>query len=250
MNTRTTISRRFGLVLRCLACVATLGTALLAGNAQAFTTPEQLIDATRGFLEMTVEAHLQNTGIQARHEVQLNALDPRLRLADCADPLSVRLESPAQPIGRVTVRVSCTGATPWTIFVPAQVRLYRPVVIATRALPRMAVLGEQDIMLAEREVGLLTQGYLTGLEQALGNKLTRSLQPDQVIAPAHVQLAEAIGKGDHVIIQASRGGMSVRVPGEALSAGARGQQIRVRNLGSGRVIKAWVIDRGQVAVDL
>jgi len=212
------------------------------------TSPEQLIGATQGFLEQAVEDYLQRSEIQARHEIQINRLDPRLRLPLCDQPLSVSLESPSQPIGRVTTRVRCEGASPWTVFVPAQVRLYRNVVIVNRPLKRESVLTEGDLSLIERDVGLLNQGYLTALEQALGKKLTRTLLPDQILAPVHLQQAEAIRKGDQVVIRARSGTINVRMPGEALSDGAPGEQIRVRNQGSQRVIKARVIGPGQVEV--
>jgi flagella basal body P-ring formation protein FlgA len=105
-----------------------------------------------------------------------------------------------------------------------------------------------DVSLVERDVGLLNQGYLTGLKQALGKKLTRPLQPDQVLAPANVEQAEVIRKGDQVVISARSGNMSVRMPGEALSDGAIGKQISVRNQRSKRVVKARVIGPGQVEV--
>jgi flagella basal body P-ring formation protein FlgA len=105
-----------------------------------------------------------------------------------------------------------------------------------------------DVSLAERDIGLLNQGYLTSLQQALGKKLTRALLPDQVLAPVHVQQAEVIRKGDQVVISARSGGISVRMPGEALSDGALGKQISVRNQRSKRVVKARITGPGQVEV--
>lgn len=214
----------------------------------AATLPEQLIGTTHSFLELTVADYLQRSEIQGRHEIEINRLDPRLRLPLCDKELTVTLESPAQPIGRVTMRVRCDGSSPWTVFVPGQVRLYRDVVTAIRPLKREAVLSDMDVSLVERDVGLLNQGYLTSLKQAIGKKLTRPLQPDQVVAPGHVEQAEVIRKGDQVVISAHSGGMSVRMPGEALSDGAIGKQISVRNQRSKRIVKARVIGPGQVEV--
>jgi flagella basal body P-ring formation protein FlgA len=97
-------------------------------------------------------------------------------------------------------------------------------------------------------VGLLNQGYLSDINQAIGKKLTRPLQPDQVLAPVHVQLAEAIRKGDQVVITARSGTINVRMPGEALSDGVIGKQISVRNQRSNRVVRARVVGPGQVEV--
>jgi flagella basal body P-ring formation protein FlgA len=173
-----------------------------------------------------------------------------LQLAFCDQDLTTALESPAQPVGRVTVRVSCEGTTPWTVFVPAQVKLFRKVVVAIRPLKRTDVLSEDDVALVERDVGLLTQGYLTDMNQALGTRLTRSVMPDQVLAPVLVEMTEAIRKSDQVVISAKKGGINVRMPGEALSKGVIGEQIRVRNLSSNRVIRARVVGPGQVEVPM
>lgn len=217
-------------------------------DAASMTRPEQLIDATREFLEQEVANYLQRSQIQARHEVEINKLDPRLRLASCDQPLQAKLESPKQPVGRATVRVSCTGTAPWSVFVPAQVHLYREVIVARRPLARDTIVEEADVALAERDVSLLNQGYFTAFEQVLGNKVSRSAQPDQVLPPTHVSAAEIIRKGDQVVISAKNSTINVRMPGEALSDGALGTQIRVKNQRSGRTVKARVLGPGQVEV--
>lgn len=218
--------------------------------AAALTLPEQLIGASQGFLEVTVQDYLERSEIDARQEIQIKSLDPRLQLPLCDEELTTSLESPAQPVGRVTVRVSCEGSTPWTVFVPAQVKLYRKVVIAIRPLKRDTTLGEMDVALVERDVGLLTQGYMTDMAQVLGTRLTRGVMTDQVLAPVTIEQAKAIRKKDQVVISARKGGINVRMPGEALSDGVIGEQIRIRNLSSQRVIRARVVGPGQVDVPM
>ncbi|MEN0107156.1 MAG: flagellar basal body P-ring formation chaperone FlgA [Pseudomonas sp.] len=218
--------------------------------AAELTLPEQLIGASQGFLEVTVQDYLERSEIDARQEIQIKPLDPRLQLPLCDEDLTTSLQSPAQPVGRVSVRVSCEGATPWTVFVPAQVKLYRKVVIAIRPLKRATVLGQMDVALVERDVGLLTQGYMTDLGQVLGTKLTRGVMTDQVLAPVTIEQAQAIRKSDQVVISAKKGGINVHMPGEALAGGVVGEQIRVRNLSSQRVIRARVVGPGLVEVPM
>ncbi len=252
MKTKMTFFRR--LLATCqlsIALPALLAAAYQQDLAAAEATlPEQLIGTSQEFLEQAVSAYLQSSEIQARHEIEIHQLDPRLRLPACDKALNATLESPAQPVGRVTVKVRCEGASPWTIFVPAQVHIYRTVLIASRPLKRATVLSEADLKLVERDVGLLNQGYLTSIEQAIDKKLTRQLLTDQVLAPVHLQQAEVVRKGDHVVITARSGGISVRMTGEALTDGALGQQIRVRNQGSGKSIRVRVTGPGQVEASM
>lgn len=245
----TTVFRRLRGLGLALATTAALQIPAVAGAA-AQTLPEHLIGATEAFLEEQVANYLQRASIGGRYEIQVNRLDSRLRMPACDQPLVASLESPAQPVGRVTVRVGCQGSSTWSLFVPAQVRLFRQVVVAQRPLARGAILEAQDIDWRERDVGTLTQGYLTEPEQALGSKLTRPVSIDQVLTPNHLERAPVVRKGDHVVISAGGTALSVRMPGEALTEGAVGQQIRVRNLSSQRVIRARITGPGQVVVDL
>lgn len=252
MKQRTSSFRQ--LLAKCLAplpvllALPTLGYSATA--AATFTSTEQLIGATEAFLEQATTEYLQRSEIQGRHEIRVNRLDPRLRLPLCDQPLTTTLESPAQPLGRVTTRVRCDGSAPWTVFVPAEVRLYRPVVVLTRPLKRMSVVKAADLSLVERDIGQLGQNFLTDPTQAIGKKLTRQLGSDQILLSTHLQVAEVIRRGDQVVISARGASVSVRMPGEALTDGAPGEQINVRNLRSQRVVRARVVGPGQVEVPM
>lgn len=216
--------------------------------ADAVTLPDMLIGVTQGFLEFTVEDYLATSQTEGRYEIEVSQLDPRLRMPMCDKELTATLESPATPIGRVTVKVRCDSTSPWTVFVPAQVRLFRDVVTTTRPLKRAGVIEPGDVMLRERDISQINQGYFTSMEQAIGQKLTRPTVANQVLTLVHLEQAEVISKGDQVVITARSGTLSVRMPGEALSNGGLREQIRVKNLNSHRVIKAQVMAPGQVEV--
>jgi len=248
MPTKTTLFRRLTRPLPGLLAVLCLSLLATRVLADGFTLPEQLIGSTQGFLEFAVEDYLASSQTEGRYEIEVKPLDPRLRMPLCDRQLDASLESPAQPLGRVTVRLRCDGAAPWTVFVPAQVRLFRDVVVTTRPLKRESVIGEGDVVLRERDVGTLGQGFLAQLDQAVGMKLLRPTVLDQVLTPQHLEQAEVIRQGDHVVITARSGSLSVRMPGEALAKGGLSEQIRVRNLNSRRVVKARVTGPGQVEV--
>lgn len=216
--------------------------------ADSVTLPDLLIGVTQGFLEFTVEDYLATSQTEGRYEIQVNQLDPRMRMPACDKELTATLESPAQPLGRVTVKVRCDGGSPWTVFVPAQVKLFREVVTSVRPLKRTAIIEPEDVALRERDISQSGQSYLTSLDQAIGQKLVRPMVADQVISLAHLEQAEVVRKGDQVVISARSGSLNVRMPGEALSNGGLSEQIRVKNLNSQRVIKARVIAPGQVEV--
>ncbi|KJZ45024.1 MULTISPECIES: flagellar basal body P-ring formation chaperone FlgA [Pseudomonas] len=251
MNTEPTFFRRLTSNARKLLCAVSAVCLFNAGCpalADAVTLPDMLIGVTQGFLEFTVEDYLATSQTEGRYEIEVKQLDPRLRMPMCDKELTATLESPARPLGRVTVKVACEGTSPWTVFVPAQVRLFRDIVTTTRALRRAGIVEPQDVTLRERDISLINQGYLTSVDQAIGQKLTRPMVADQVMTLVHMEQAEVISKGDQVVITARSGTLSVRMPGEALSNGGLREQIRVKNLNSQRVIKAQVTAPGQVEV--
>ncbi|NWE37611.1 flagellar basal body P-ring formation chaperone FlgA, partial [Pseudomonas gingeri] len=112
------------------------------------------------------------------------------------------------------------------------------------------IIGYDDVAMRERDISMISQSYLTSIDQAIGQKLTRPMVADQVITLVHLEQAEVVRKGDQVVISASSGGLNVKMPGEALSNGGMSEQIRVKNLNSNRVIKARVTAPGQVEVAL
>ncbi|ROZ82406.1 flagella basal body P-ring formation protein FlgA [Pseudomonas neustonica] len=222
-------------------------------SSPLFATPliDQLIDATNQFLEQEVQEHIARTGQPGRYEIKLNRLDARLRLPLCPEEqLSAELESPNIPVGRVTVRLTCNSDSPWRLFVPGQVSLYQQVLVSAHPLSRDTVLSASDLTLQERDTSLLRDKYLVEPEQAIGMRLTRPVAPDTIVTFAIIAQNEVIRRGDKVVISASNGSVSVKMPGEAMEDGAVGAQIRVRNTRSNREIKARVSAAGQVRVDM
>ena len=226
----------------------------LAGCGHLHANPliDQLIGTTTAYLEDKVAAHLAGNAGDARYEIKVNRLDPRLRLPLCpADRISAELESPNVPVGRVTVRVSCDSSeVQWRLFVPASVDLFQQVVISTRPLGRHAVISPADITLRERNVGQLSAGYLLRPEQAVGLRARRPIAADTVINPNQLEQDETVKRGDRVVITAANSRVAVRMPGEALESGSIGSQIRVRNTRSDRIVRARIIGPGQVEVGM
>ena len=210
---------------------------------------DQLIGATTAFLEREIEVHLQQSSREARYAIEVNRLDPRLRLAICPeDSLKASLESPAVPVGRVTVRLSCEGDIRWRLFVPAQVSLFEQVLVAVRPLGRQDVIGASDVALLERDTGLLNGAYLTDPRQAVGMRVRRPVAADTVVSAAQLEQDEIVKRGDKVVISAANTSISVKMPGEALEGGTIGAQIRVKNTRSGRTVSARITAPGQVSV--
>ncbi|MCJ8167778.1 flagellar basal body P-ring formation chaperone FlgA [Atopomonas sediminilitoris] len=209
---------------------------------------EQIIGQAHAFLEEHVATYIEAQADNPRADIQPIRVDPRLRLADCDKPLTIQQESQGSPIGRVTLSVRCSGSSPWRIFIPAEVHLYRAVVIMARPMARKSKVQPEDLVLRETEVSAVRQNYLTDLNQAAGQTLRRPVGINEILTTSHLEPSKLIRRGDRVVILATNGDFIVKMQGEALSDGAKGQQIRVRNVASGRIIRARVTGPNQVKV--
>lgn len=182
-----------------------------------------------------------------RYEVRLSNLDPRLRLAACESPLFVEVQGAGELRGRVNLKVSCLDKN-WFIYLSADIALYLKVVVAKTDLQRKTSLVSSMLDLAEVDVSRVRGDYFTQFAEVQGLLLRNRLRAGDVISSANLLASDAVNRGEQVSIVATNGTLSVRMGGEALDSGKIGDQVRVRNQQSGRVVRALVVGRGKVEV--
>ncbi len=152
------------------------------------------------------------------------------------------------PLGRKVVNVSCASDSPWALYVPIHVSYKHQVLVFSNSLANTQVVSAFDIQLAERDLGMLKQGFYVTSEDVVGKEVRRQINPGTVVTANLLQPAEVIQRGDTVSIQANQGSLKVSMSGEALIDGRVGQQISVRNHSSKRIIKAVVVEPGLVEI--
>jgi len=122
--------------------------------------------------------------------------------------------------------------------------------VTRRALPRGAPLGPDDVQLVERDVARLHQGYLDDPSDIEGMQLKRPVTAGTVLTGSLIQAPRLVKRGQRVTLEARTGAVAVRMAGEAVSDGSRGQRIRVRALDSRRIVEGVVVSPGVVKVTL
>ncbi len=205
---------------------------------------DSIRDAARMFLE------LQTADLRRQPEVVIGHLDSRLRLPACAEPLEAFFPTSGTQnlVGSTLLGVRCSTPKPWSIYVQATLTVTEEVVIATRPLARNAVIGPGDVQLADRDISRLNGGYLTDIAQVIGQTTSRPVSAGTALTTNLVEASRVVRRGDRVAIVAGGGGVNVRMEGEALADGARGDSIPVKNLSSGRRVEAEVVGPGEVRV--
>ncbi|MCG5535725.1 flagellar basal body P-ring formation chaperone FlgA [Ectothiorhodospira mobilis] len=235
----------FFLALILVLLLPTAGSA--AENAAGIQDHETIQAAARAYLQGVARDH-HGEGVEV--QVVAGRLDPRLRLRACGEPLQASLPPGARLMGNTTVGVRCGGPAPWRLFVPMEVRVSGEVLVTRRPLPRDTVLSGEDIRLERRALDDLHGGYLVDPQRVQGMVLRRSLQAGTVLTPQLVEPRQLVHRGQKVTLMAQNAAISVRVRGEALGDGAYGEQVRVRNLSSGRVVEGRVLSSGVVGVTM
>lgn len=186
----------------------------------------------------------------SRYEPVIDITQPDDRLAFQPCPVEPQVELPIQvTLGRLHIKVSCQQGQTWAILLPVNLDLIAPVVITARALPREALFSAADLEYQSMPLGTLSQGYFLNISDLNGQQVKRPLAARTQLTRYHIVPAILVRRGDAVAITVEKGGLSVRMMGEALSDGRAGEQIRVINSQSQRTISARVVEAGIVRVD-
>lgn len=180
-------------------------------------------------------------------EFSVGRLDPRLRLADCGQPLAARTASDSG--SALSIELRCDGAG-WKLFVPVSVRLQVPVLVAARPLARGQAVGSADVRVQTRERAGLGPAWIGALDQLDGRVLSRAVAAGSVLTPAQFSAERLVRRGQAVVLVAARGGFQVRSQGKALADAAAGERVRVQSGSSKRVVEGEVQADGSVAVSL
>lgn len=216
-----------------------------AVSADEFQSHQSILDTARDFLvEQAAAAH---TG---RVEAAVGRLDRRLRLTPCGEPLQAFLPRGARLKGNTSVGIRCPGPSEWKIYVSGNIKVFGQVVVAAEPLLRGRPIRREQLKVVERELSGLSYGYFERPDRLQGMLADRPIPAGTVLTPNQVEAPRLIRRGDRVTLLAGGDRIEVRMRGEAMSDGTRGERIRVKALDSQRVIEGWVVSRGVVKVTL
>ncbi|WP_241668980.1 flagellar basal body P-ring formation chaperone FlgA [Rhodanobacter glycinis] len=214
------------------------------GSTVAAATATQSLDSVRAAAEQAVRERYAMPG--SRIEVTPGALDLRLQLTECQQPLRALVAGNAPAASRMTVPVQCPQDGGWTVRVPLQLQLFRTVLVTNRPLLRGDGVSAADVHGEERDITRLGYGYIENLDQVAGRSLARALARGSVLSPGALGGRRMVRAGDHVQMVARLDGIEVRADGVALGSGDNGARLRVRNENSGKVVDAMVSAPGVV----
>ena len=123
------------------------------------------------------------------------------------------------------------------------------VIVPTRFLKSEELIDAEDLTTATVRINDLKHPFITDQEEAIGKSTARPLQAETPLRASFLKKPFMVKKGDRVMIEARRGGLSIQTSGITKSSGQVGQSIMVANLDSGRELRAKIVSPGLVQVD-
>ena len=225
-----------------------LGFFVPASQATEF---ENHADITRAAEELLLSHYSdQYADSNSDIDISVNKPDNRLRLKKCDKPLTAKLHGQSGNSGRATVRILCEGRHSWGLFITARTTVTTEVAVAARSLKRGELIQAGDIQMSLRKLTGLGPGTVAHGDRLIGKELRRSIRAGDPVRLSAVTEPTVIKRGDDVAIEAKLGNVAVVSSGTALSDGRIGQQIRIRNSKSERIVKARVTGPGRTQVRL
>lgn len=188
------------------------------------------------------------TTLAGRRLIEIGNIDSRLRLPACTQSLSVFSANSAPLQTNTTVGVRCESAQPWTLYVPISIKVFERVATLNKPLMRGAPIREEDITLMEQDIQNLKHGYISDVKVPQGKLLKRSLPAGSPLTNDVLIQPQLVRRGQRVTLVAKNETLSISITGDALSSGAIGEAVRIRNPVSKQVIEGIVIAEGIVEV--
>ncbi len=183
-------------------------------------------------------------------QVVTGNLDPRLRLQQCSSPLTAFNNSKKFGLGSQVIGVKCRSDTPWTVYVPVTIKLYRTVVVAARPLNANRLISSSDIKLAQIDISTVRKAYFKEAKLVIGQQIKYPVVAGAVLNANNVRPQKIVRRGETITLIAEAGSMQVRMTGMALSDAVLGERIRVENSSSKRIVEGVVDAPGQVKISM
>lgn len=202
---------------------------------------------TPATLKKTVEDFLtRQLATQPGATFTLGGVDPRLRLPHCARSEAF-LPAGSRLWGNTTVGVRCATPSPWTVYIPATVKVTAGAVVSARPLGQGQVLSAADLSVHNEDLTQLSPGVLTDPAEAIGKTLTSPVPAGYPLRADMLRAAMAIFQGQNVKLTAKGSGFTVYSEGKAMGNAAEGQPVQVRTP-SGQVVKGIARSGGVVEI--
>jgi flagella basal body P-ring formation protein FlgA len=214
-------------------------------QANANQTTHQPHNDIRGAARNFIASELKG---EQQVMINIKALDARLKLTHCSQPLAAFWPPGARKIGNVSVGVRCQGDKPWKIYVQATIAVMEEILVLNQPVTRGTVLDREMLETKRMDISRLGDQYVTDPAPLIGYRFRNSASQGSLLKPRMLEAPNLIQRGQNVTLISELAGLQIRVSGEALANATAGQWVKVRNSTSKRIVEGQVTAEGAVRV--
>jgi flagellar basal body P-ring formation protein FlgA len=214
------------------------------GSIFALSTEEQI----NHYINQVEIPRLSEIYPEATINITLNNLAALNYLPECEDESIQISNQRPEAAKRTNYELSCHSPT-WKSYIPVTQEIMIPAIKTVTPVDRGQVISKSNTDIGEVDISDLRGQVFTEKNPPYGLIASRNLRINTVITDTLTNQPTLVKKGDIVLITASSGTIVVKMNGVALENGVRGQQIRVKNTSSERIIYAKVVTDSEVLVN-
>jgi flagella basal body P-ring formation protein FlgA len=216
---------------------------ILMSSASYATTLDR--EYLKNFVKLFIEQELAPPP-HGKMVVTVSSIDPRVIIKDCLSPLVANI--PEKHNGRnVNVKLSCNNSVPWHLYIPVRITTTIPVIVAKGSISKGSRIDESNIEIMQKDLSRVRGESLNDQTLIIGARAKRKISNGNVITRKNICL---VCKGQHITIIAQSNTFMIKTSGIALKDGGIGEQVRVKNEKSGRIVTARVKAINQVVINL
>ncbi len=216
-------------------------------------TPSKIKEHALQYLEHYIQTQSLLADTYSRTSLNIKTI-PEKSL-DCFGPIEFQLagrglNDTRLKLGRNALQIICESYNPWQLTLPFDLIAYDKVAYAAKTVNKGQIITAEIVEWREVNTKTISPQQITMLSQVIGNRAKYIIPAGRKLFLRQLQPPKTVLAGDEVILRAETLGISVKIPGEALMDGSTGEQIRVRNKQSNKVVKGIIAGPGQVEVVL
>ena len=232
-KTRLTITRLLSLTVCSLLSINSLA---------AQTNHKRVEEGAKQYLITQLADNTQDTSI----DVSIVKIDDRINIPDCPTGFEYNASQDALSQSYISVRVSCRN-NEWYLFTSGQVTRTKEIVVTQGAISPGTVLTSSNLSMAKVDVRRLRHTVFSEQEALIGARIRRRVTDGQAIQS---NMLCFVCKGDRITITAEIAGMEVKTAGIAQQDGIVGDNIKVINASSQKMVIARVASPEEVVIHL
>lgn len=221
----------------------------IIGSQQPLFAENHLYEKHKDIRRQATEfLNTTSADLQGDITVSVNNIDHRLRLRKCPNRIKIVASGGSVKAGRNTMQVSCLSDTPWRIFITGRVQVLRKILLTSVPISKGHIFKASDIKIKKMDISKVPMNYFQDQARVINKVAKRNIRAGSVLNANILTDPLLIKRGDSVNIIAANNGFKITMKGIAMTNGSRGDNIKVKNIRTKKVIQGIIISRHSVKV--